>query len=76
MNCEEFRKERDRELLSLNEKRIRAFADKNNISMPHGILFWITVHTAIVNYCDGTKKQMERSKKWLIKNGRLTTFTK
>ena len=76
ISCKDFRKERDEALLSLSEVRIRAFANKHDISMPYGILFWITVHTAIINYAEGTQEQMQRSKKWLQENGRLTTFTR
>ena len=72
---EDFIKERNEVLLSLDRERILAYGKKYNVKFPEDEkIFWAGVHKAIcslylipVNKI--TKSQYEKSKEWLKENG-------
>lgn len=72
---EDFIKERNEALLSLDRERILAYGKKYNVKFPEDEkIFWAGVHKAIcslylipVNKI--TKSQYEKSKEWLKENG-------
>ena len=72
---EDFIKERNEALLSLDKEKILAYGKKYNVKFPEDEkIFWADVHKAIcslylipVNKI--TKSQYEKSKEWLKENG-------
>lgn len=72
---EDFIKERNEALLSLDKEKILAYGKKYNVKFPEDEkIFWAGVHKAIcslylipVNKI--TKSQYEKSKEWLKENG-------
>lgn len=72
---EDFIKERNEALLSLDRERILAYGKKYNVKFPEDEkIFWAGIHKAIcslylipVNKI--TKSQYEKSKEWLKENG-------
>lgn len=72
---EDFIKERNEALLSLDREKILAYGKKYNVKFPEDEkIFWVGVHKAIcslylipVNKI--TKSQYEKSKEWLKENG-------
>lgn len=67
---EKFCKERDAAFLSLDEKKIRAFARKYVIPVPKNeLVFWAGVHKAIVHLNSATNEQKTASIIWLIEHG-------
>ena len=65
-----FCKERDAALLSLDEKKIRAFAGKHAIKMPENeTVFWAGVHKAVICLNAATDEQKRDSVFWLIAHG-------
>lgn len=72
---EDFIKERNEALLSLDREKILAYGKKYNVKFPEDEkIFWAGVHKAIcslylipVNKI--TKSQYEKSKEWLKENG-------
>jgi len=68
---QKFVKERDKTLLSLNERKIRRLMKKHGMWFRPGdeISFWATVHKAILGISYATEEQKERSAKWLTEHG-------
>lgn len=68
---EDFIKERNKALLSLNEENIRAFHRKWNeremTSNP--VVFWGSIHKAITGIKSFPKEFRQKSKDWLTQNG-------
>jgi len=70
MKIEQFVKERDEALLSLDEQKIRAMIKQwNGIEMPQGQLFWAVVHKAITGAVSLPIEFRKQSKAWLRQHG-------
>lgn len=72
---EDFIKERNEALLSLDKEKILAYGKKYNVKFPEDEkILWAGVHKAICNLYlipvnKITKEQYEKSKEWLKENG-------
>ncbi len=67
---EQFCKERDEVLLSLDEEKIREYACRYCIPIPSSKFdFWGGVHKAILHLQSSTLEQKIHSKKWLEQHG-------
>lgn len=72
---EDFIRERNEALLSLDKEKILAYGKKYNVKFPENEkIFWAGVHKAICNLYlipvnKITKGQYEKSKEWLKENG-------
>jgi hypothetical protein len=65
-SLEEFKRERNAALLSLDENRIRAYASKYGIVIPNDPdLFWASVHKAITADMELPLVNRQASKDWL-----------
>ena len=63
-------KDRDAAFLSLDLKKIRAFADKYGCELPDNEeVMWITIHKVICNTTSATKEQRNNSLMWLFLHG-------
>lgn len=71
IDMKNFIKQRDKALLSLDEKTILKFMRKFGINeMPNDkIVFWGGVHKAILNINSATKEQKDQNRVWLKENG-------
>lgn len=72
---EQFIKDRNEALFSLDRKKIEAYLRKYNGSNSDHLpekAFWAEVHRAICNIKDAPPELQEQSKKWLKKNGYST----
>lgn len=72
-NIEQFTKERDKALLSLDKEKILAFYAK--YGLPYAKkdkVFWATVYKCIYHIDASTKKQKAEAKQWLLQNGFTT----
>ena len=71
----DFIKERNEALLSLDKEKILAYGKKYNVKFPEDEkIFWAGVHKAICSLYSIpvnkiTKEQYEKSKNWLKENG-------
>jgi len=65
---EEFVKDRNEALLSLDEDKILDYMRKYDVSIHNGGVFWESVHKAILNI-EATDEQRENSRRWLIEHG-------
>ena len=67
----DFMKDRDLALLSLDKKKIIEFMDKYEIkhSANNPIVFWAGVHKAIIQLNSASKEQKYNSRYWLFSNG-------
>lgn len=69
MISENFLKERNKAILSLDKSKIIEYMKKYNIKIPDNeVVFWAGVHKAILNLNAATKEQKDDSYKWLLKN--------
>ena len=67
---EQFVKDRDESLLSLDKEKIKAYCRKYAIPMPKNELaFWAGVHKSIIHINSATFEQKQRSYDWLVNNG-------
>ena len=65
-----YAKERNRAFLSLDEKKIRAFCKKWNVSVPTDErAFWAGVHKVIFHTTAATPEQRANSAAWLKEHG-------
>jgi hypothetical protein len=68
-----FVKQRNKALLSLDEKTILKFMRKYKINTPlndsNKLVFWAGVHKAILNIESATEEQKIDSRLWLSENG-------
>jgi hypothetical protein len=65
-----FIKERDESLLSLDEKKIRAYAKKYNVKMPEDSkTFWAGIHKARCAIGSIPEAEKQKSRDWLKENG-------
>lgn len=72
-NIEQFKKDRDKALLSLDKEKILAFYAK--YGLPYAKkdkVFWATVYKCIYHIDASTKKQKTEAKQWLLQNGFTT----
>uniref|UniRef100_UPI003FEED07A hypothetical protein n=1 Tax=Eubacterium sp. TaxID=142586 RepID=UPI003FEED07A len=72
-NIEQFTKDRDKALLSLDKEKILAFYAK--YGLPYAKIdkvFWATVYKCIYHIDASTKKQKAEAKQWLLQNGFTT----
>lgn len=69
-SMEEFVKERDEALLSLDETKIRAYMKKYGVYFEPGsrLAWWAGIHKSILCIRSATPEQVERSKKWLVEH--------
>lgn len=67
----QFVAERDEALLSLDEKKIRAYMKKYHIvyQPENETVWWAGIHKSILGIRSATPEQVERSKKWLVEHG-------
>lgn len=67
---DEFAKERDKAILSMDKKRILSFAKKYGILLPNGEgEFWAGIHKAVMYLGSATTEQKQKSKSWLLDHG-------
>lgn len=68
---QQFEKDRDKALLSLNKAKISRFIRKYGIQFypRNDLVFWASVHKAILGLDGAAPAQKERSARWLIMNG-------
>lgn len=67
---EDFVKERNEALLSLDKEKIIAFMGNWAVDVPQNdLVFWAMVHKAIVNLREATKEQKDKSFAWLLEIG-------
>ena len=72
MNIKKFVQERDEALLSLDEKKIRAYGKKYGVPFPKDeLVFWAGIHKARTAITSFPEDEKERSRKWLIEHGFL-----
>ncbi|MDD6490281.1 MAG: hypothetical protein PUG48_10845 [Clostridia bacterium] len=72
-NPEEFVKERNEALFSLDEEKIRAYAKKYCVSLPENPkVFWGAVYKSIYNVTDAPQELKDKAKAWLEENGMST----
>lgn len=65
----EFNKNRNEALLSLDKEKIIKFSEKWGVKMPQNdLVFWAGVHKAIMYLNAATPEQKEKSMNWLIEN--------
>ena len=71
----DFVKERNEALFSLDEQRIRAYADKYGVKVPEKpIVFWASVYKAIYNITNAPTELKQKAKEWLDENGMSTAI--
>lgn len=70
MNIEQFVKERDDALLSLDKGKIEKYMRKYHVRFEPSceIVFWAAVHKAIIELNSATEEQKMNSAKWLIQH--------
>lgn len=67
---EDFTKERNEALLSLDREKITKFMKKWSVDVPQtDLVFWVTVHKAILYINAATEEQKNKSFTWLLENG-------
>lgn len=70
LSIEQFKKERDETLLSLDKQRILDYCKRHHILLPDDELsFWAGIHTAIYAIHSATYEQKEASRQWLMQFG-------
>lgn len=64
-----FVKERDEALFSLDERKIRAYAEKYSVRLSNEPeAFWGSVYKAIYNIIDAPTELRQKAKEWLEEN--------
>lgn len=72
---ENFVKERDEALLSLDKAKILAYAEKYDVRFPKNeLVFWASVHKSILAINSADEAQKAKSKAWLLKHGFKPSF--
>jgi hypothetical protein len=75
MNMSNFVKERDEAILSLDKDKIISYMKKYDIPInSNDLVFWASMHKAIMVMRSASKEQKENSSKWLKANGFKTTL--
>lgn len=75
MNIDNFIKERNEALLSLDKKNIIAYCKKYGVEVTSDEkIFWAGIHKAILQIKSITPEQRERSEKWLQEHGFKTNI--
>lgn len=75
MNYDNFIKERNSALLSLERKKIEKYCRKYGVPIPPSDLaFWMGVHKAICGLKGITEEQRQRSVNWLREHGSKPEF--
>lgn len=70
-----FVKERDEAILSLDRDKIISYMKKYDIPInSNDLVFWASIHKAIMALKSASKEQKENSSKWLKENGFSTTL--
>lgn len=71
MDIEKFVKEHDEALLSLDEKKIKAYMKKYQVRFCPGneTVFWAGVHKAIIEINSASAEQKKKSHDWLVAHG-------
>lgn len=71
IDMEQFAKERDAALLSLNKKKIEGYMRKYDVHYhpSNELVFWASVHKAILAIKSATPAQKLRSAQWLREHG-------
>lgn len=70
---DDFIKERNEALFSLDEQKIRAYAEKWCAKVPENpIAFWGAVYKAIYNITNAPTELKQKAKEWLEENGMST----
>jgi hypothetical protein len=69
MNIEEFVRERDEALLSMDKEKILAYMKKYGVRLPPDELFWLIVHKARTGATSLPMAERAKSKEWLIAHG-------
>ncbi len=68
LSIDQFKKDRNEAMLSMDEKKIRAYMKKygNQANQPLGDIFWASVHKARTAIPSIPLEERIKSKKWLI----------
>ncbi len=71
MNMQQFVKERDDALRSLDKRKIQKYMKKYRVNFcpRNETVFWAAVHKAIICINSATAGEKERSARWLIEHG-------
>lgn len=70
MNIQEFVKERDAALLSLDKAQIEAYAKKHEVALPESEdTFWVAIHKARCDVVNLPEDAKELSRNWLLERG-------
>lgn len=76
-NREQWLKERDEAILSLDKDKIDAYIKKYNLgddSPEDDLIYWAGVHKSVLAIRSANEEQKEISRKWLNEHGFKTTF--
>ena len=70
MKFDEFIRERNDAILSMDEGEIRDFSRKHGITAPQeDIVFWAGIHMSILALNAASEEQKAASKAWLMEHG-------
>ena len=70
VDIQQFLKERDEAMFSLDKSKILAYCQKYQVPLPKSELaFWAGVHKCIYSVRTATPEQKENSKQWLLQHG-------
>lgn len=70
VDIQQFIKERDEAMFSLDKSKILAYCQKYQVPLPKSELaFWAGVHKCIYSVRTATPEQKENSKQWLLQHG-------
>lgn len=62
----QFVKDRNEALFSLDEKKIRAYAEKYRVALPdNDVAFWGGIYKAICNITNAPKDVQDKARAWL-----------
>lgn len=68
-NVDNFVKDRDEALLSLDRKKIEKYMKKYGIPKPPKEIFWVSVHKARCEIDKFPKEEKQKSMVWLVTRG-------
>lgn len=76
VDMKQFCKERDEALLSLDREKIMSYARKYGVRFnpSNELVFWASVHKAILGIRNAPQKQKAKSAKWLVEHGFKAEF--
>lgn len=70
MDLNQFRKDRDEALFSLDEQKILAYCWKYGAPIhPNALVFWASIHKARVALRSIPEAEKELSRRWLLEHG-------